>query len=382
MVYFTELPDNVKHNYRTLHHDIGMVQRSNGHWDLWFDNGDLVPATELHSLQVGIIIACLTSWNYLNRYGNPTYEVFGNRAYSLLKANKSSMVRYKIQQFFLECLKRMRRVYEVVYLEVYEVDSEPYKYFVEFEVISIDNSLVSGSFTVDDTNKSTSYLSYTYNQPYASPCSPLLIDVYLGNEYGGGMSGELVYLTVKGHEEDTVIAGVTDEYGHLQVEYVPTVLNPNCSIYFSFHGNSLFNGCASMDLVFQSAPFCFYVDDDSELYSLTSLDEDVFRDNVFIAEFVERYDEINYNSDIQKYYICYDTCVQEGQIVVMDYRGYIVFTGDFANLSFDDFVVWVENHFGEIHLFITNDSSDVLYMLDNDDDGKVYYIGVEEKSFD
>ena len=89
-------------NYRTLHNDLGMVQRSNNGWDLWFDNGDIVKAEDFHSLQVGIIIACLTSWNYMNRYGNPTYEIFGNRAYELLKANKGQMVAYKIQQYFIE----------------------------------------------------------------------------------------------------------------------------------------------------------------------------------------------------------------------------------------------------------------------------------------
>ena len=88
-----EVPSLYIEDYKTLHHDIGLVQRSNGLWDLWFgqDNisenyknsaylniveGDLVNATEIHSLQVGIIIACLTSWNYLNRTGNPVYSTF------------------------------------------------------------------------------------------------------------------------------------------------------------------------------------------------------------------------------------------------------------------------------------------------------------------
>ena len=173
-------------NYRTLHNDIGMVQRSNNGWDLWFDNGDIVKAEDFHSLQVGIIIACLTSWNYMNRYGNPTYEIFGKRAYELLKANKGQMVAYKIQQYFIECLKRMRRVYEIVYLDVSETLSEPYKYHVEFEVISISNQLVDGSFDVDlDTTKSTSYIDYNVYMPYSSNEDGLIIDLWLKNEYGG-----------------------------------------------------------------------------------------------------------------------------------------------------------------------------------------------------
>ena len=297
-------------------------------------------------------------------------------------------MKYKIQQFFLECLKRMRRVYEVVYLNVYEVDTEPHKYFVEFEVIAIDNSLVSGSFTVNDDSKSTSYLSYTYNQPYASPCSPLLLDVYLGNEYGGGMSGELVYLTVKGHEEDTVIAGVTDEYGHLQVEYVPEYMNPNCTVYFTFHGNSLYNGCASQELVFQSAPFCFYVDKDSELYSLTVLDESTFKGNVFIAEFVNKRNDIVQNTQVNKLYIVKDSIrlwangVAGAKLPVYNHEKVKVWDDLVVkNMDRQEFYDIVSNGIGRIHLFITNDDNELLYILDNDG-GRVYYIGTEEQSFD
>ena len=115
MYHLTDIPDSEKINFRTLHHDIGMKKMDNGQWDLWFDNGDLVSATEFHSLQVGIIIACLTSWNYLNRYGNPTYEIFGNESYSLLKRNKREDVRFKIRAYFEECLLRCLNFYLKVF---------------------------------------------------------------------------------------------------------------------------------------------------------------------------------------------------------------------------------------------------------------------------
>ena len=34
--------NNMNQNYRTLNRDIGLIQRSNNGWDLWFDNGDTV----------------------------------------------------------------------------------------------------------------------------------------------------------------------------------------------------------------------------------------------------------------------------------------------------------------------------------------------------
>ena len=259
-------------NYRTLNNDIGMIQRTNNGWDLWFDNGDLVKAEDFHSLQVGIIIACLTSWNYMNRYGNPTYEVFGNRAYQLLKANKGSMVQYKIQQFFMDCLKRMRTVYDVVSLEVFEVPYEPHKYYVEFEVISINNELVDGSFTITtDTNKSSSYIEYTTYMPYASKENDLIIDLYLKNEYGGGLEGEILYMYLKRGDDDYEFRGVvgqTDENGYLRVTYNPwddetdeTRHSDDVNvIYFDFHGNTTYNPTTSKRTQFKTELFNYHIE--------------------------------------------------------------------------------------------------------------------------
>ena len=250
-------------NYTTLNKDIGLVQRSNNGWDLWFENGDTVKADDFHSLQTGIILACLTSWNYMNRYGNPTYDTFGNRAYELLKENKGSMVAYKIQQYFIECLKRMRRVYEIVYLEVSETPSEPYKYLVEFEVISVNNQLVNGSFNITtDTTKSTSYIEYTTYMPYASNENPLIIDLYLKNEYGGGLGGEILYMYIQKGNGDYQFMGVvgqTDENGYLRVVYEPTENNENNVIYFDFHGNTNYNPSTSERTTFKTELYEYYV---------------------------------------------------------------------------------------------------------------------------
>lgn len=364
-------------NYTTLHKDIGLIQRSNKSWDLWFDNGDTVKAEDFNSLQVGIIIACLTSWNYMNRYGNPTYEVFGNRAYELLKANKSGITAYKIQQYFIECLKRMRRVYEVVYLEVFDTPSNPHTYYVEFEVISINNQLVNGSFEVGDSSKSTSYITYTYTQAFSSPCNPMKIDIYLGNEYGMGISGGLIYLTLKTTSEDEVtICGVTDSDGNLQIEYVPNTINPNCTIYFSFLGDSQYNGCSSQDIVFKGTPFCFQLDEDSELYVTTTLND--INNKIFLVEFVESYNDV-IGGDIEKYYVIADL-TSEDTILVFDTN---------MNVVFDDIELldeeiskydYVCDRIGEIHLFMTDESNEKLYELDTDD--HVYYIGTEEQRFE
>ena len=257
-------------NYRTLHKDIGLIQRSNNGWDLWFDSGDTVRATDFHSLQVGIIIACLTSWNYMNRYGNPTYEVFGNRAYQLLKANKSSMVAYKIQQYFMECLKRMRRVYEVITLTVSEVPNDPYKYRVYFEVVSINNQLVNGEFTITtELTKSTSYIDYALYTPYASNKSPLEIDLWLKNEYGGGLGDEILYMYTQEDDEEPVctIVGKTDDTGYMRINYTPTGESINNNIHFVFQGNTTYNPTISRYKHFETEQIRYdiqFLEDDFE----------------------------------------------------------------------------------------------------------------------
>lgn len=386
MVNFTEIPDEVKHNYRTLHHDIGLSESSNGQWDLWFENGDLVSATELNSLQVAIINACLTSWNYMNRYGNPTYEVYGNRSYELLKRNKSTMVQYKIQQYFLECLKRMRRVYEVIDLTV--TDIAPYKYLVEFEVLSIDNSIVGGDFTVNtDVNKSSSFLTVSVNQPYSSPDSPMQVTLYLGNEYGMGLSDEiiqiydidLVYDEYTGeYVEDytfKTIKGVTKSDGTLTFNYVPSDKRPDKDkrIKFVFRGNTLFNECESQTLIFESAPHQFHIDDDGLLYVNSSYPD--VRNYIWLGEVVAnnsedmswKQDKLSEPASWNKLYLMpnnlgsYDAYKRSGTSFSKKYEDIIVST---VNGNAD---------IGELHLFV-EDNENLYELCDNKESSSVNHI--------
>lgn len=356
-------------NYTTLHKDIGLIQRTNNGWDLWFDNGDTVKAEDFHSLQVGIIIACLTSWNYMNRYGNPTYEVFGNRAYELLKVNKSSMVAYKIQQYFIECLKRMRRVYEIVYLEVSEIPSKPYQYNVEFEVISINNQLVNGEFSISvDSNKSTSYIDFTVYMPFASTENPLIVDVWLKNEYGGGISDEIIYLYI--NEQFYGIVGKTDDNGYVRVTYNPTELNLNSTIQFRFGGNVDYNPVVSRVYGFKSLNIHFDVDEEGILYLTTTDDYDY---SFCLAEIIETVNVSNYfleHEDVewQKLYLLpigndvyksYQLSVENGEKVLVEAEEEISITKDFPIKT------------GDIHLLVKGEENNYLIHIDE----HIYYLG-------
>ena len=272
-----EILNHYIEDYKTLHHDIGLFQRSNGTWDLWFgqDNiseeykdktyldivdGDLVSATEIHSLQVGIIIACLTSWNYLNRNGNPLYSEFGNKSYQLLKKNKGINTKYKIKHFFIECLERMRRVYSVEYLNVYEVLNNPYMYRVEFKVLSITNTLVDGEFYLNiDSSKYTSMLDISYNHPYTSVANPLFIECVLKNEHGSFIEGELIYIYIKNTSDSKFkfygVTEATDYEGKSYITIPPKGLSKSTQIMLVFKGNSTYNPRSSKIIRIESVAY-------------------------------------------------------------------------------------------------------------------------------
>ena len=74
------------------------------------------------------------------------YEDFGCRAHELIKANKSDIVKYKIELFVTEVLENMRRVFEVNEIEV--TDSDTYSYNVFFNVTAINDEIVQGSVNI------------------------------------------------------------------------------------------------------------------------------------------------------------------------------------------------------------------------------------------
>ena len=381
MFHLTDIPDAEKANYRTLNRDIGLVKRSNGQWDLWFDNGDNVYATEFHSLQVGIIVACLTSWNYLNRYGNPTYAVFGNESYSLLKQNKSQEVMFKIRAYFEECLLRMRRVHEVERLEVHEVKENPYKYLVTFTVRAMSNYLVSGSFEIStEFDKSASFIRYTYNQPYSSIENPLQIHLQLFGEYGNWLSNEIIYVYIKNNNDDDFrfvgIKGHTDHMGRLSLQFYPEEIDFNTQIKFVYRGNPSYNGVVSKILTFSSVPFHFHVDENSMLYVTSSIDN--IKDYIWLGEIIssDLVEDPNYvinePSEWNKLYIAE---------VDGEYKAYENVDGRLSRVAKYEQVILnsetnLESCIGELHLFIEDGKKNGKYLYELEkSNNHVYYIG-------
>ena len=280
----------------------------------------------------------------------------------------------------------MRRVYEVIDLTV--TDIAPYKYLVEFEVLSIDNSIVGGDFTVNtDVNKSSSFLTVSINQPYSSPDSPMQVTLYLGNEYGMGLSDEiiqiydidLVYDEYTGeYVEDytfKTIKGVTKSDGTLTFNYVPPDKRPDKDkrIKFVFQGNTLFNGCESQTLIFESAPHQFHIDSDGLLYVNSSYPD--VRNYIWLGEVVAnnsedmswKQDKLSEPASWNKLYLMpnnlgsYDAYKRSGTSFSKKYEDIIVST---VNGNAD---------IGELHLFI-EDNENLYELCDNKESSSVNHI--------
>lgn len=132
--------------HRTLNEDVKIrpVSETSQHWDIQMENDDYVNVAGYESLKNAICIAIMTRFTELDSI--PLYDEFGCRVHELVKANKSEMVRYKIELFVMEVLENMRRVASVESVKV--SDDKDYSYLIEFSVISISDAIINGSVSI------------------------------------------------------------------------------------------------------------------------------------------------------------------------------------------------------------------------------------------
>lgn len=131
---------------KTLNMDVKLKRTSDisNHWDIQMENGDYVNVTGKESLHNAICIAIMTRWNELSYID--LYDGFGCRVHELVKANKSELVRYKIELWITDVLDNMRRIQSVN--EVTVKDSETTEYQVDFNVTNINDEIVAGSVLI------------------------------------------------------------------------------------------------------------------------------------------------------------------------------------------------------------------------------------------
>lgn len=130
--------------YKTLNEDVQLKPDQYNQWDIQFQNGDYVNVNGEDSLKNAICIAIMTRLGELNT--NPLYNQFGCRLHELIKANKNSMVTYKVELYTLEVLEQMRRIKNVNWIEITEPDNHNYQ--ISFSVTSITDKTITGSVNV------------------------------------------------------------------------------------------------------------------------------------------------------------------------------------------------------------------------------------------
>lgn len=126
--------------YKTLNEDILLKPNKWNEWDMQFHEGDVVNVTGHDSLHNAICIAIMTRYQELKH--NPLYSDFGCRIHELIKANKSEMVKYKMELFVQDVLRNMRRVKNVN--EIIITETGAYEYNVHFNITSITDETIMG----------------------------------------------------------------------------------------------------------------------------------------------------------------------------------------------------------------------------------------------
>ena len=345
--------------YKTLNKDINLTEKDNGYWDYETSYGDYVIAENKQSLRNGLIIACLTSWNYMNRKGNPTYETFGNRAYEELKKKKSKMVEYKIKQYFIEVLNRIRRVKTVLDIQVLDHPTDPNAYIVNFTVEATNDEIVKGDFPVGtEKNLSTSYITVEQVGTSTSPTTPVYFKVTIQTEYGNTLADEFIYAYRLDRNGQEVYLGVykTTSEG-ISIPIYPSEYFEYEKVFFRFNGSSLFNGCESETYQVLSMPFFFEVDSEDDLYLIKESGTNL---KIWLGEIVSSIDDIIYNPKHpnQCFLLAYGD----------DYKKY-KFNSNGERMEESELVYSFINkpsdlQVGDKRLFI-EDREEHLYMIDN-----------------
>lgn len=347
-------------NNTTLHKDINLIERENGYWDYQFQYGDYVISKDKQTLRNALIIACLTSWNYLNRKGNPTYETFGNRSYDELMKKKSQMVKYTIKQYFIEVLNRIRRVNRIIDIQVVDHPTDPNAYNVIFTVEAINDEIVKGKFPITTTTKlATSYLMITQDNELTNPLNPVTFTVNITTEYGNPLTDELIYvyhILPNGEEEYIGAYGLTDKDGTINIPIYPFSQLGYDKIRFKFKGNNEFQGWTSEDYTILSVPFFFEVDSESHLIVMKNKDYEL---TCWVGEIVDNVEYITYDEDEpQKCYL-----LQEHD----DYIKYYFNEEGEMQRSINVYQIInkpTDLNIGDIRLFV-EETDETLYMIED-----------------
>lgn len=234
---------------KTLNKDFGLIQKSNGTYDLNFQVNDLVQLQNEESLANGIILSIMTGYRELLKTNNPTYANFGNRSYELIKANKNELVLFKIEQYFKECLKKIRRIKKINSVIVKDI---PEGYAVTVRVTSITDELVNVDVQLAEISKLESFIQIKGDN-ICSIEKPLQLELYLHDELDNGLSEELLEIYID--NELFSQTPFTTEEGIVSFTFQPGIeQKTDIPLICVFKGNNEYTDCKSMVYYFDIVP--------------------------------------------------------------------------------------------------------------------------------
>lgn len=247
----------------TLNKDINLIERENGYWDYEFQYGDIVTSENKQSLRNGLIIACLTSWNYINKGENPTYQEFGNKSYWELNKKKSGMVEYTIKQYFIEVLNRIRRVHRIVDLQVIDHPTDPNAYNVQFTVEATNDEIVNAQFPINTQNTqiTPTTISYNLTKKSTNPLKPLQITIKIENEYNDPLNDEIIHIYRV--NDDGTEEHIKSCHPNISIPIYPQNSFGYDEIIIKYNGNEQFTGATSETITILNIPYIFIKQDNN-----------------------------------------------------------------------------------------------------------------------
>jgi hypothetical protein len=259
----SKITDTEDRQYSTLGRDIDIHRRNeDGRWDRTLEKGDFKLLKGKDCVENDITIALLTAYNELGSKGLSTYNNFGNHSYELLKENKSSMLVFKLENYFKEVINKIRRVKTVLNLEILEYNIHSFD--VIFSVDTLQDVTISGEVNYSSQNVlSRTFLTLTSNpnDRVDVGVSMNLVSI-LTNTRGSGLPN----IDVSFYSNDKLIGqSKTNSEGVASVYYNPSnteMLN----IRSVFNGDNDFHTSESELLSIPSFQYNFFQDKDGNLY--------------------------------------------------------------------------------------------------------------------
>lgn len=281
-----KMVDEIDRRYKTLGRDIKIYRRDqhqkshlyhndknnttddglDGRWDRAIDKGDFIQVKGDEAVYNAITLSVLTAYKELENKGLKTYTDYGNQSYELLKENKNKLTLFKLESYFTKAINRIRRVREVVKLNIKEYTQ--YSFDINFTVYTIEDTIVSGNIGYDK-NRILSHCTLQVNisssngtTDYIGPEEYAIITCKLTNIRGSGLPDKTIRLYL---DDESYNFKTTNDDGET-IFYIRSNDLTETRLYdvnIVFEGDNDFYGVETGNMILPSTQYRFNIIDDN-----------------------------------------------------------------------------------------------------------------------